>query len=330
MRMHAQQSAQQPEDLETRGPSERLPSISKTTIAKHKRCVSFQESQIREKMMRKYGAESALHNDTDGLSKYNDTLEEISKLIGKSSRRKKATSIDEVINSDFRTLHHPIKSIHFLRSNTESRLGLPVPAMSHHGSTNQIRLVSHQSNTSLISTHNLSRDSASKRDRKSSAATEEISKLEKDLLLEYLDSLARALHGEDILKLQATALFSLEYELRLSDLKKASAEKERTILESLDGSISQSRTIDNWTRLDQGSHQSLNQYKFKLQEVNKQMSIIEQYRKQIDSLESDLGKLDQRRDLLAQKSQIAFEIRRLEDVVLFDAEKRPHTVYSVF
>lgn len=311
-------------------PQERLPALAGITPAKHKRCISFQETQLRERIMRKSGAGSALRIDSEALSKYNDTLEEISKLIGKPSGRPKRVSIDEAAINDFRV--NPSQNVQskFKRMSTESRLGQPSLSSPRLGSSNRLRLEHHKSNASSISAQNHSRESTKRRGRLSLGATGESARLEKELLLEYLDCLQRAARGEDILKQQATLLFGLESEHRQAQLRKSNTEKEKTILESLDGSSYQSRTIDNRGRLDKGSHQSLIQYKVKLQEVNKQMSVIEQYRSQIDSLESDLSKIDARRDQLLQKSRAASDIRLLQEVVYCDAEKRQVSVYFVF
>ena len=315
---------------ESWGPLERLPAIANSTPAKHKRCVSFQESQVREKIMRRSGGGSALHIETVSLSRYNDTLEEISKLIGRSDGPKKRVSIDESGISGLDLNKHLEKSKHFLGATIGYRQELQAAATTYQGGIKPIQHGSLRSNLSLFSAQNPSRDTVKKRERKSSTVTDEVGKLEKELLVEYLDLLHRAHIGEDILKQQATALLNIESELRFSELKKVNNDRERTILESLDGSSYQSRTMDNRSRLDHSSHQSLIEYKFKLQEVNKQMTMIEQYRRQIDSLECDLAKLDQRRDLIVQKSQAASEIHRLEDVGIFKTEKRSYSVYFVF
>lgn len=138
---------------------------------------------------------------------------------------------------------------------------------------------------------------------------------EDEFLELYVKCLQRASEGQDIMREQATTIFKLEAEVRNLDIKMASYDRQRTILESLDGTRRyRTRPRDGRIASDLGSHKSLLQYKTALNEVNRQLAFIEERRKLVCSLEQEVEKLEAKKALLGQENNLQFDLRRPQEV----------------
>jgi hypothetical protein len=293
-----------------------LPLMEPKQMAKHKRCVSFKDQERSMPMLGSFTRKLQQRSDFDALSKNSETLDEVGEAHEKSQDNPKSTVTG-------RREGYPSKKPGVTQSTfidiERSTEAFADPSGSKSGLRNSARLVKPASFVNHLNDIKNSEEKIKsiKAVWKADSKAEDMEmERETELLQVYIDCLERATEGQDILRQQAMTIFRLESEVRQLEFKISSNDRERTILESIDGSSFRTRTQDGRQLSELSSHKTLLQYKNKLQEVNRQLDLIEEKRKLIYSLEHDLEKLEQKRASLGEAMRQEEDTRRLEEVEL--------------
>jgi hypothetical protein len=146
---------------------------------------------------------------------------------------------------------------------------------------------------------------------------------------ELVDKLERAIKGEDVLAEQSTALAKLEVELRQAEIRKANAEKERSILESVDGMSERSRRKDSRSNEEAQFQKSYQAYKTRLGEVQDQILQINYYRSKIQITEKEIAYLEvamKRTNLI---DQIEDEKKRIQNNLIANRTKEEMLEFQI-
>lgn len=301
-----------------------LPAIEVQPFISHKRCVSFKEPEQPNSATSLVQRKMRIKSDFDGLSKYSKTLDQVADELEKFPSKRKSNESETQLEESNRRLRSSMtlyleanKSIDKLVSLTDTKKPLQYTE-TNKNSKNFGKQLSEIKTSS--SNPRLSFDGP----RAGDHLKKEDPEKEIDFLRIYIECLKNACEGQDIMRQQAMTIFRLETELRNLELKMVSYDRERTILESIDGSSFRTKTQDGRLNSEFGSQRSINQYKAKLQEVNKQLSSIEERRKLIRSLETDIEKLQLRKSNIEETAKRESDFKRLEEVSLSNEEIRTY------
>jgi hypothetical protein len=291
-----------------------LPAIEVQPFVKHKRCVSFKVPEQPNSATSIGQRKLRIKSDFDGLSKYSKTMDQVREVLEKPSLKLNTDNSESQRDASNKRLRSSMtmyfaanKSIDKLVSLTETKKPLH---------TSELNLKVSNFSTQLSQLRKSS--SINRVTSDGSGGKEEVNIIEIQREIEFLtvyaQCLERSSEGQDIMRHQAVTIFKLETELRNLEFRMMRDDRERTILESIDGSSFRTKTQDGRAPSEWGSHKSITQYKAKVQEVNRQLSLIEERRKLIHSLEADIEKLESKKATLEETAKREFDQKRLEEV----------------
>ena len=131
---------------------------------------------------------------------------------------------------------------------------------------------------------------------------------------ELIDKLQRAVRGEDVLSQQTQTILRLEAELRQMEIRRNNTEREKTILESVDGQSIRSKHKDSKSSDEAALQKTMHAYGTKMRLVQEQTDHISLNRLRIEEFEKNISLID---ELVRKNSLLCMiqdEKRRIEEL----------------